>query len=66
MITRVLVRLLFYLLGGDTMAIVTVYVTLIIAGRRQYEQIPATLKPAVEAELTALGLGTDGQPLQGE
>ena len=66
MITRVLVRLLFYLLGGDTMAIVTVYVTLIIASRRDFAQIPASLKPAVEAELTALGLGTDGQPLQGE
>lgn len=45
------------------MAIVTVYVALIIAGRREYGQIPATLKPAVEAELAALGLGTDGQPL---
>ena len=51
--------------GGDTiMAIVDVYVALIIAGRRTISQVPATLKPAVEAELAALGLGTDGKPLQ--
>lgn len=66
MIVNVLLwLLLFCMRGGDAiMAIVTVYVTLIIAGRRTYDQVPATLKTSVETELTALGLGTDGQPLQ--
>jgi hypothetical protein len=49
--------------GGVFMALVDVYVALIIAGRRTFEQVPANLKPAVEEELTALGLGTDGKPL---
>ena len=50
--------------GGDRMALVDVYVALIIAGRRTFAQVPATLQPAVETELAALGLGTDGKPLQ--
>lgn len=45
------------------MAIVTVYVTLIIAGRRTFEQVPANLQDAVEADLLAQGLGKDGKPL---
>lgn len=64
MITNMLLRLLFLWGGGDThMAIVTVYVTLIIAGRRTFAQVPGSLQPAVEVELSALGLGTDGKPL---
>ena len=50
--------------GGVRMALVDVYVALIIAGRRSFDQVPVTLKPYVEAELAALGLGTDGKPLQ--
>lgn len=50
--------------GGETrMALVDLYVCLIINGRRTFEQVPAILQPAVRAELEALGLGTDGQPL---
>ena len=65
MIVNVLLWLLFLCAkGGVRMALVDVYVALIIAGRRKFEQVPATLKPAVEAELGALGLGTDGKPLQ--
>lgn len=45
------------------MAIVMVYVTLVIAGRRNLSQVPSTLKAAVETELLAMGLGADGQPL---
>jgi len=41
---------------------VTVYVTLIIKGYKTFEQVPNNLKPAAEAELLALGLGTDGKP----
>lgn len=35
---------------------VAVYVALIIAGRRTYAQVPATLKAKVSEELTALDL----------
>lgn len=45
---------------------VTVYVTLIIRGAKTFEQVPNNLKPAVQAELEALGLGTDGKPLPEE
>lgn len=49
--------------GGDTLPLVTVTVTLIIAGRRTFAQVPSTIRDAVEADLFALGLGTDGKPL---
>lgn len=42
---------------------VTVYVTLIVRGYKTFEQVPVNLQPAVEAELLAMGLGTDGKPL---
>ena len=42
---------------------VDLYVALIIYGRRTFDQVPAILQPAVQAELEALGLGTDGKPL---
>lgn len=45
------------------MALVDLYVALIIYGRRTFEQVPVVLQPTVRAELEALGLGTDGQPL---
>lgn len=43
------------------MAIVTIYVLLIIAGRRTFDQVPATLQAAVEDELAAQWLGKDGK-----
>jgi hypothetical protein len=56
------VRLLFEILkGGEIM--VDVYVALIVRGRRTLDQVPQGLRPAVEAELTALGLDGNGQPL---
>lgn len=68
MIIDLLLRLLFILPKGGAykMAIVTVYVTLIIAGRRTYDQVPANLKADVQADLEAQGLGTDGKPLGSE
>ncbi|WP_276517808.1 CD1375 family protein [Brevibacillus reuszeri] len=42
---------------------VLVCVSLIINGRRAFEQIPANLKDAVQADLESMGLGTDGKPL---
>lgn len=50
---------------ADDRMLVVVYVTLVIAGRRTFEAVPANLKPGVEAELAAMGVGTDGKPLEG-
>ncbi|SDI48755.1 hypothetical protein SAMN05421868_10710 [Paenibacillus naphthalenovorans] len=62
-----MVSLLLWLLnlmkGGDTI-MVDVYVALIINGRRTFSQVPVSLQPAVKVELEALGLGTDGKPLE--
>lgn len=46
------------------MAIVSVYVTLIIAGRRKFSQVPKNLQLAVKADLEAMGLDENGQPLE--
>lgn len=42
---------------------VDLYVALIIAGRRTFEQIPQRYKEAVRADLLALGLDENGNPL---
>ena len=46
------------------MAIVSVYVTLIVAGRRKFTQVPKNLQPAVKADLEAMGLDENGQPIE--
>jgi hypothetical protein len=56
-------QLLFFLWKGGDADMVTVYVTLIVRGYKTFQQVPVNLQPAVEAELLALGLGTDGLPL---
>jgi hypothetical protein len=45
------------------MAMVTIYVTLIVAGRRTFDQVPKALKELVKADLGAMGLNEDGQPI---
>jgi hypothetical protein len=62
MLREAMIRLLFWLLGGGDI-MVTVYVSLLIKGYKTFVQVPANLQPAVEVELLALGLGTDGKPL---
>ena len=47
-----------------TMAIVSVYVTLIIAGRRKFAQVPKNLQPTVKADLEAMGLDENGNPIE--
>ena len=49
------------LIGCDEM--VVVYATLIINGRRTFESVPTKLKEAVKAELEAMGLNQDGEPV---
>ena len=48
------------LIGGNNM--VALYVALIIAGRRTFNQVPAKFKAAVKADLEALGLDENGNP----
>lgn len=43
---------------------VDVYVALIVYKRRTIEQVPVGLRPAVLAELTALGLDGNGDPIE--
>lgn len=45
------------------MAMATVYVTLIIAGRRTFNQVPKNLQAMVKADLEAMGLDENGHPL---
>ena len=42
---------------------VDLYVALIIAGRRTIDQVPAKFREAVIADLNALGLDENGEPL---
>lgn len=41
----------------------TLYVTLLVKGIKTFAQVPVTLKLAIESELVALDLGTDGKPV---
>ena len=47
--------------GGENM--VAIYVALIIYKRRTIETVPAQLRDAVSADLTALGLDGNGDPI---
>lgn len=49
------------LIGGNNM--VALYVALIINDRRTFEQVPAKFKDAVRADLEALGLDENGNPI---
>lgn len=42
---------------------VALYVALIINGRRTYDKVPKKFKDAVKADLEALGLDENGNPL---
>lgn len=54
----ILVKLL---VGGNNM--VALYVALIINNRRTFAQVPAKFKNAVKADLEALGLDENGNPV---
>lgn len=42
---------------------IDMYCALIIAGRRTFSQVPAKYQEAVKADLLALGLDENGNPL---
>ena len=50
------------LIGGNDM--VALYVALIINGRRSFDQVPSKFKNAVKADLEALGLDENGNPVE--
>jgi hypothetical protein len=52
-----------FLVGGSNM--IALYVALIINGRRTYDQVPSKFKSAVLADLNALGLDQNGDPIEG-
>ena len=43
---------------------VALYVVLIINGRRTFTQVPAKFKEAVKADLNAIGLDENGNPIE--
>jgi hypothetical protein len=43
---------------------VALYVALIINGRRKFDQVPAKFKGAVKADLEAIGLDINGDPVE--
>lgn len=52
---NLLVRILLFLGGGEKMQVfVTVYVTLILAGRRTIDEVPENIREEVRADLEAL------------
>lgn len=51
------------LMKGGITIMVDVYVALIVNKRRTISQVPVHLQPAVLAELNALGLDGNGNPL---
>ena len=53
---------LLHILGGIDM--VALYVALIMYGRRTFAQVPAKFKEAVKADLAALGLDENGNPVE--
>lgn len=57
-------KLLGLILRKDVSTLVACYVTLIVAGRRTFDQVPAKLQEAVRADLAASGLNENGEPIE--
>ena len=53
--------ILFLLEGGKNM--VDLYIALILCGRRTFSQVPVKYQAAVQADLLALGLDENGNPI---
>jgi len=57
-----MLRLILIIMKGGVI-MVDAYVALIIAGRRTFSQIPVKYQAAVKADLLALGLDENGNPI---
>ncbi|MBM7634092.1 CD1375 family protein [Geomicrobium sediminis] len=53
--------ILFAVFGKGADEMVTVYVTLIVAGRREFDSVPFTIRDEVRKDLEAMGLSSSGQ-----
>ena len=59
------IKLIFaVMIGGETMALVDIYVALIIGKVRTINQVPSHLQPSVLAALSALGFDGNGDLIQ--
>lgn len=56
-------NLIGWLLKKGGMNMVDLYVALVIAGRRTFAQVPIRYQAAVKADLLALGLDENGNPI---
>ena len=61
---KIAIELFNMIVKGDVEAMVDVYCTLIIVGRRSFASVPAKLKDAVRENLAAMGLDENGQPME--
>ena len=57
---------IYLLLGGDKMIFVTIFVSLIVAGRRTIKDTPSNLREACLVDLNAMGLDGYGKRLSAE
>ena len=58
------IALMFKLLLKGEIKMIDMYVALIIAGRRTIDQVPERYRDAVIADLAALGLDENGNPIE--
>ena len=57
------IKILLKIIGGNYMFMVSIFSGLIVGKRRTIEDVPEHLKEAVLADLAALGLDGNGNPL---
>lgn len=53
-----------FILREEMINMVDVYCTLIILGRKTFEQVPNKLKSKVKEQLNSMGLDENGNPLE--
>lgn len=56
--------LIILILGGKR-KMVDLYCALIIAGKREFSQVPKKFQDAVREELASIGLDENGNPIEG-
>jgi len=60
---KIIILFLEWLRKKEVIKIIDLYVALIIADRRTFEQVPDRYKEEVKADLLALGLDENGNPI---
>lgn len=57
-------KLIINILKGDINIMVDLYVCLIVNNKRSFTQVPTKFQDAVKADLAAIGLDENGNPVQ--